>query len=165
MLITKIYKTKFQIEEDNTKLQIAKWLLNDRQGNFHKLWKFWEISSEQIEENQGQSQIIAGERLPLWSLSLTTKIILIFATRKDSPNFVHCLLMAFSDLQKQNITIFWKNITLARANVKLKPYGATLRELTGTSKWNHSANMFFGSHFLFAWWCIEIVRSGYITLH
>ena len=27
------------------------WLLNTRQDNFHKLWKFWEISSKQIEEN------------------------------------------------------------------------------------------------------------------
>ena len=28
------------------------------------IWKFWEISARQIEENQRQSQIIAGERLP-----------------------------------------------------------------------------------------------------
>ena len=48
-----------------------------------------------------QSQIIAGERLPLWSLGLIRKIILvIFTTASDSPNLAHCLLMAFSDLEK-----------------------------------------------------------------
>ena len=26
-------------------------ILNTRQDNFHKLWKFWEISSKQIAEN------------------------------------------------------------------------------------------------------------------
>ena len=39
-------------------------LVNDRKNNFLKFWKFWEISSKQIEENQRQSQIIAGWRAP-----------------------------------------------------------------------------------------------------
>ena len=49
------------------------WLLIDEQDNFHKLWNFWEISPKKIEKNQRQSQIIAGEHLPSWSLSLVTK--------------------------------------------------------------------------------------------
>ena len=52
----KNHRTKFEIEEENTKLQIARklplqplffWLLNDRQDKFHKLWTFWEISLKQ----------------------------------------------------------------------------------------------------------------------
>ena len=52
----KINKTKFEIEEKNTKLQMARklplqplsfWLLNDQQDKFHKLWTFWEISLKQ----------------------------------------------------------------------------------------------------------------------
>ena len=43
----------------------------------------------QIEENQKQSQIIPGERLPSLSLSLIKKIILIIFTVNDS------LLIAF----------------------------------------------------------------------
>ena len=61
----------------------------------------------QIEEDQRQSQIIAGERLPSQNLSLRTEIILIiFTTTNDSPNLAHCLLMDFSDLEKRNIKIF-----------------------------------------------------------
>ena len=67
-----------------------------------KIVKIWEISLKQIEENQRKSQIIAGERLLSWSLSLITKIILIiFTTANNSPNLAHHLFMAFSDLEKQ----------------------------------------------------------------
>ena len=94
---------------------------------FTKLWKFWEISPKQIEENQRKSQIIAGERLPSWSLSLKTKIILItFTTVNDSPNLTRCLLMAFSDLEKRKHKNFLeKHYAGARANIKWKPYEAS----------------------------------------
>ena len=101
--LNKNYRTKFEIEEENTQL------LNDRQD---KLWKFWEISTKQIEENQRQSQIITGEHLPLWSLSLMKKIIfLIFTTTNDSLNLAHHLWMALSDLEKPIHNIFQKNIS------------------------------------------------------
>ena len=65
-------------------------LLNNRHDKFHKLWEFWEISPKQMDENQKQSQIIIGERLPSQRLSLITKIILIiFTTANDSPNLAH----------------------------------------------------------------------------
>ena len=71
-------------------------------GQFSTNCENFEISPKQIEENQRQIQIIDGKRLPSWSLSLITKIILIIFTRaNDSPNLAHCLLMAFSDLEKQ----------------------------------------------------------------
>ena len=58
--------------------------------------KFGDIPPKQIEENQRQSQIIDGKRLPSWSLSLITKIILvIFTTVNDSPNPAHCLTVSF----------------------------------------------------------------------
>ena len=56
----KNHRIKFEMEEENTNLQIARklplqplffWLLNDRQDKFHKLWTFWEISLKQTEEN------------------------------------------------------------------------------------------------------------------
>ena len=54
-------------------------------------------------------QIITGERLPSWSPSLITKIILlIFTTVNDSPNVAHRLLMAFSDLEKRKHKNFLK---------------------------------------------------------
>ena len=74
-----IYKTKFEIEEENTKLQIARSCFRN---SYCK--KIWEISPKQNEENQRQNQIIAGERLPTWSLSLITKIILIIYTTANS---------------------------------------------------------------------------------
>ena len=47
------------------------------------------------------------KRLPLWSLSLITKIILIISTTaNDTLNPAHCLLMAFNDLDKANIFKF-----------------------------------------------------------
>ena len=92
-----------------------------------KLWTFWEISPKQIEENQRQSQIIAGERLPSWSLGLKTKIILIiFTPVNDSPNLTHCLLMAFSDLEKwKHKNFLEKHYAGARANIEQKPYEAS----------------------------------------
>ena len=84
------------MEGDITKLQIArKLLLQPLFLNPAFKWSagqknFWEISPKQIEENQGQSQIITGERLPSCSLSLTTKIILIiFTTANTSPSLIH----------------------------------------------------------------------------
>ena len=65
----KINRTKFEIEEENTKLQIARkppWypllfrLLNDRQEKFVKFWKFRGISRKQNEENQRPDRIITG---------------------------------------------------------------------------------------------------------
>ena len=55
-----------------------------------------------IEENQRQSQIVTGEGFPSCRLSSIMKIILIiFTTANDSPNLVHCILMARSDLEKR----------------------------------------------------------------
>ena len=83
-----------------------------------------------IEENQRQSKIIAGERLPSWSLSLITKIILIiFATENDSPNLARCLLMALNDLEKWNKNFVEKHDAGARAYTKQKLYGASLNKL------------------------------------
>ena len=85
LLMKKIYKTKFEIEEENTKLQIARSCFCN---SYCK--KIWEISPKQNEENQRQNQIIAGERLPTWSLSLITKIILIiYTTANSSSNTSH----------------------------------------------------------------------------
>ena len=78
------------------------WLLIDEQDNFHELWNFWEISPKKIEKNQRQSQIIAGEHLPSWSLSLVTKIIFfLFTTSNYIPNLAPHLSMAFNELEKQ----------------------------------------------------------------
>ena len=87
-----------------------------------------EDSTEKIEENQRQSQVITGERLPLWSLSLITIIILIiFTTANNSPNLAHCLLTVFSDLRKRKHKHFLeKHYASARANVGQKPFRATL---------------------------------------
>ena len=60
--------------------------------------KFGDIPPKQIEENQRQSQIIDGKRLPSWSLSLVTKIsLIIFTTANicDSPNLAHYLTVSF----------------------------------------------------------------------
>ena len=87
-----------------------------------------EISPKQIEEIQRQSQIITGERLPLWSHSLTTKIILlIFTTANDSSNLAHRLLIAFSDLEKPKYKKNFKKTNAgACANIAQKPYRASL---------------------------------------
>ena len=83
-------------------------------GQFSQIVKTFEDSTEKIEENQRQSQVITGERLPLWSLSLITIIILIiFTTANNSPNLAHCLLTVLVTLERGNINIFLKNITLA----------------------------------------------------
>ena len=76
-----------------------------------------EISAKQIEEKQRQSQITTGERLPLWSHSRTTKIILlIFTTANDSSNLAHRLFIAFSDLEKPKYKKkISRKLTLARA--------------------------------------------------
>ena len=81
----------------------------------------------QIEENQRQKQIITGEYLPLCSLSLIKKIILIILTTdNNSLNLAHCLLMAFSNLEKQkNKNYLEKHFTGARANIEQNPYGAS----------------------------------------
>ena len=93
-------------------------LVNDRED---KLPKFWEISPKQIEENQRQSQIVADERLPSWSLCLISKIILIiFTAENDSPNLAHCLWWLLVTMESENIKMFWKNITLARAQILSK---------------------------------------------
>ena len=83
------------------------------QGNFHKLWKFREISLKQIEENQRQSQTIADERLPSWSLSLITKTIwIIFTTENESQTCPLPFVGIVVTSKSENIK---KNITLARA--------------------------------------------------
>ena len=81
----------------------------------------------QIEENQRQKQIITGEYLPLCSLSLIKKIILIIlTTANNSLNLAHCLLMAFCDLEKQkNKNFLEKHFTGARANIEQNPFGAS----------------------------------------
>ena len=49
------------MEVEITKLQMTrKLLLKPLKDDFHKLWKFWETSPQQIEESQRQSQIIAS---------------------------------------------------------------------------------------------------------
>ena len=65
-------KHKIAFSEETTFVILFIWLVNDRRDKFHKLWKLWEISRKQIEENQKQSQITTGERLLSWHLSLTT---------------------------------------------------------------------------------------------
>ena len=50
------------------------------------------LKLNKLKKNQRQSQIIDGERLPSWSLSLLMKIIsVIFTTAGDSPNFAQSL--------------------------------------------------------------------------
>ena len=102
-------------------------LLNDRQETFHKLWNFWEISLKEIEKNQRESQIVTGERLPSWSLSLITKIILlIFTTANDIPHLSYHLLMTFSGLEKPKDQNFLeKHDSGARAKIEQKPLGAS----------------------------------------
>ena len=95
------------------------------QDNFQKLWKFREISLKQIEENQRQSQTIADERLPSWSLSLITKTIwIIFTTENESQTcplpFVGIVVTSKSENIKK------KHYAGARANIEQKPHGASL---------------------------------------
>ena len=55
------------------------------------------------------------------------KILIIFTTAKDSPNLAHCLLMAFSDLEKRNHKIFLeKHYTRVHTNIEQKPSEASL---------------------------------------
>ena len=70
-----------------------------------------------------QSRIIAGERLPSWSLSFIRKIILIiFTAANDCPSLAHRLLMAFNDIEKQNHkTFLQKQYDGVRANIEQKP--------------------------------------------
>ena len=117
----KIHRTKFEIEEENTKFQIARkflfspyffQLLNDCLDNFHNLWKFWEISPKKIEENQRQSQIIISKHFPLWNPSLIIKIIfLIYTVANDSPILACHLLNAFNDIEK------WKHEKFPRKTI------------------------------------------------
>ena len=80
--------------------------------NFTNCDNFERFHRSKLKKIKGQSQITTGERLPSWSLSLITKIILIlFTTANDSPN-----------IKKIKTRIFQKNITLARAQVP-KSYG------------------------------------------
>ena len=106
---------------------------------FTKLWTFWEISPKQIEENQRQSQIIAGERLPSWSLSLKTKTIsIIFTTVNDSPNLTYFFLMALSDLEKrkhEKVSGKTKLNVGARANIEQKPCEASSNFLEKVLRW------------------------------
>ena len=54
-------------------------------------------------------------------------IFLIFTTANDSLNLAHHLLMAFNDLESENIKNFLeKQYTGVHANIEQKPYGATL---------------------------------------
>ena len=122
-LIIAIHETKFEIEEENTKLKMVmklplrpllfsafKWSA----GQFSQIVKTFEDSTEKIEENQRQSQFITGERLLSWSLGLITIIILvIFTTANNSPNPAHWRFLV--TLERGTINIFFKNITLARA--------------------------------------------------
>ena len=48
----------------------------------------------------------------------------MFTTTNDGPNPAYRLLIAFSDLEKQNL--FEKHYAAARTNIKPKPYGASL---------------------------------------
>ena len=139
-LIIAIHETKFEIEEENTKLKMVmklplrpllfsafKWSA----GQFSQIVKTFEDFTEKIEENQRQSQVITGERLPLWSLSLITIIILIiFTTANNSPNLAHCFLTVFSDLRKRKHKHFLeKHYASACANVEQKPFRASLNTL------------------------------------
>ena len=71
---------------------------------------FQRFHGNKLKKNERQSQIIDGERLPSWSLSLLMKIIsVIFTTAGDSPNFAQSLSMAFSDLEKRKDKHFLEN--------------------------------------------------------
>ena len=85
-------------------------------GKQFSQWQFWEISPTQIKENQRQSQIIAGERLPsLPWLNIENNFDNIYYKKK----IVQTLLIAFwwllVTLKSENVQIFKKNITLTRA--------------------------------------------------
>ena len=86
-----------------------------------------------------QSRIIAGERLPSWSLSFIRKIILIiFAAANDCPSLAHRLLMAFNAIEKKNHKTFLpKQYDGVRANIEQKPHRVSL-----------SAILQFSSHYL-----------------
>ena len=63
---------------------------------------FERFHQRKLKKNQRQSQIIAGEHLPSWSLSLVTKIIFfLFTTSNYIPNLAPHLSMAFNELEKQ----------------------------------------------------------------
>ena len=49
-------------------------------------------------------------------------ILLIFTTANDISNLAHCLLMAFSELEKRKHKIFLEKLR----NIEQKPYGASL---------------------------------------
>ena len=87
--------------------------------------------SERFHRSKLQSKIIISEHLPSWSLSFITKtILIIFTIANDSPNLAHRLLMAFSDLEKQNHkTFLQKQYDGVRANIELKPYRVSLGEI------------------------------------
>ena len=54
----------------------------------------------------------------------------MFTTVNDSPNLTHCLLVAFSDLEKRKHRNFLeKHYAGARANIEQKPYEASLNFL------------------------------------
>ena len=57
-------------------------------------------------------------------------ILIIFITVNDSLNLTHCLLMAFSHLEKRKHKNFLeKHNAGARANIEQKPYEASLNFL------------------------------------
>ena len=64
----------------------------------------------------------------MWSLSLIMKKNFDnFYYSKGSPNLAHCLLMAFSDLEKRNHKIFLeKHYTRVHTNIEQKPSEASL---------------------------------------
>ena len=111
----KINRTKFEIEEENTKLQIARkppWypllfrLLNDRQENLSNLSNFEGFHESKMKKIKGLTELSLGVSLFLWSLSLIAKaILLIFPTANDSPNLAQRLLTVFFTLK--SITNFF----------------------------------------------------------
>ena len=109
---------KIANSEETAFVTLSLQLLNDRQEKFHKLWTF-----ERFRRSKLQSRIIIGERLRSSSLSFITKIILIkIATANDCPNLVHRLLMALSDLERQNHkTFLQKQYDGVRANIEENP--------------------------------------------
>ena len=92
----------------------------------------------QIEENKRQSQIIADECLPSWSVSFIMKtILMILTTSNDNPNLGHSLLMAFSDLEKRKHKNFRekKHYAGGRVSIEQKPYATSLNQAIWDQKY------------------------------
>ena len=82
--------------------------------NFTNCENFERFHRSKLKKIEGKAKLSLASA-SLCGALITKIILLIFTTTNDSLNLAHRLLIKYSDLEKQNIKIFWKNITLARA--------------------------------------------------